>query len=331
MKLFPSINLAYQESLHALVSEGQEIESVSDANSIGSQFGQRSRPTKELLGYSFVLESPRDRAVSFRSRKLNLPFAVANCIWTLAGSDNLKFISFYNERGEQFSDDKETLSGAHGKRLLDTDGIDQIAGIIRRIRTDPYTRRATAVIYHPIDALSSSRDIPCPIAIQFFQRGGKLHAVTYMRSQSAAMVLPYDLFVFTFIQEAIAVELGLDVGLYYHICGSFHYYLEEEHIVQQVLRENLESSLTYGLAPPVMPQTVSPLSVIPALLRIESQIRQMMKAAAPDWMPDTSDLPDYWADLCLILAIGIATKMGRSSSNYTARLPEYYRQMLSGL
>lgn len=58
-----------------------------------------------------------------------------------------------------------------------------------------------------------------------------------MRSQSALMVMPYDLFLLTMLHEAMAVRLGVGLGYYHHFCGSLHYYEDEEELVDAVLRE----------------------------------------------------------------------------------------------
>lgn len=50
-----------------------------------------------------------------------------------------------------------------------------------------------------------------------------------MRSQSLVGVFPYDAFLFTMIQEAMALELELEVemGRYIHISDSLHIYDNE--------------------------------------------------------------------------------------------------------
>jgi thymidylate synthase len=323
-KSFSNLNLAYKEILCDLITQGTEVNSTTDPMSIGSRFGNEVRKTKEIIGYSFAIEHPHERAIFQESKPINLPFAIANCIWTIAGSDSLDFINFYNDRGKQFSDDHLTLYGAHGKRLFNTDGINQIAAIINRLKTDPYSRRTVAAIYQPVDNQAVSRDIPCPIAIQFFQRDDKLHTVAYMRSQSAAMVLPYDVFVFTFLQEVLAVELGLTLGTYHHVCGSLHYYLDEQELVHKVLNEESISSSNIYIPAPQMPKTVSPLQMINTIFCCEEQIRSKIKHSSGKCNLDLPDMPNYWKEVLLILVIANLTKVGADIKLYLSYLPEYY-------
>lgn len=323
-KCFQNLTLAYKEVLRDLITHGTEVNSTIDPMSIGSNFGNQVRRTKEIIGYSFAIEYPYDRALFLESRSLNLPFAIANCIWTIAGSNSLDFIHFYNDRGKQFSDNQRTLYGAHGKRLFDTNGINQIAGIINRLKTDPCSRRTVAAIYQADDNQAVSRDIPCPIAIQFFQRDGKLHTVTYMRSQSVAMVLPYDVFVFTFLQEVLAVELGLGLGTYHHVTGSLHYYLDEQELVHKVLNDNAISSSNVYMSAPQMPKIVSPLQMINTIFAFEREIRIKIKHSSGNCNFNLPDIPNYWKEVVLILVIANLTKVGGDIKAYLSDLPEYY-------
>ena len=52
-------------------------------------------------------------------------------------------------------------------------------------------------------------DLPCTRTIQFLLRSGHVDAVVYMRSNDAIWGLPYDIFLFTMLQEMLAVELAL--------------------------------------------------------------------------------------------------------------------------
>ncbi|MFE1748019.1 thymidylate synthase [Coleofasciculus sp. H7-2] len=321
---FLSFNLACKAVLQDIVKYGSDVDSIIDPMSVGSNFGCQVRPTKEIIGYSFSLESPTNRLLSSKLRKINLSFAVANSLWTISGSDELRFINFYNQRGRDFSDDQITLYGAHGKRLFNANGVNQIEAITERLKKDPYSRRTVASVYYPSDNRASSRDIPCPIAIQFLQRDGKLHAITYMRSQSAAMVLPYDIYSFTFLQEVLAVELGAELGTYHHVCGSLHYYLDEEALVKRIItEEDLLTSDPYNLLP-AMPRETSPLKMVSKLMAMEEELRTQIQSGRKVSRSQLSGIPEYWQDLLLILVIRLSEKAGMEIQEYLDFLPEYF-------
>ncbi len=96
---FLSLTAAYLDSLRELHTCGRVVPSVAETSSVGSDFGQRERPFRELLNHTFVLTNPRNRVVTHPVRRVNVPFAFASALWTLAGSDSLAFIDPYNPRG----------------------------------------------------------------------------------------------------------------------------------------------------------------------------------------------------------------------------------------
>jgi thymidylate synthase len=321
---FSSFNLAYKAILQDIVKYGSDVDSIIDPMSVGSSFGCQARPTKEVIGYSFNLESPADRLPCSKLRKINLSFAVANSLWTISGSDELRFIDFYNQRGRNFSDNQITLHGAHGKRLFNANGVNQIEAIGERLKQDPYSRRTVASVYCPSDNRASSKDIPCPIAIQFLQRDGKLHAITYMRSQSAAMILPYDIYSFTFLQEVLAVELGFELGTYHHVCGSLHYYLDEEDLVKRIVTEEDVLTSDSYCPSPAMPREGSPLKMVSKLMTMEEELRRQIQSKQKVSRSQLSDIPEYWQNLLLILVIRLAEKAGMETQEYLDFLPEYF-------
>ena len=327
MPVYSDFNSAYIGCLGALSEHGVNTPSVGDPTSVGSDFGSRDRPFRELLSYSFTLTDPRSRLLANPFRPINVPFAVANSIWTLAGSDSLAFIKPYNGHGSRFSDDQRTFHGAHGKRLLDCDGTNQLTAALIRLRADPQSRRAVAVVIQPMDAVSQSRDIPCLVSLQFLQRDGRLHCVANMRSQSAAMVLPYDVFAFTFIQECLAVELGVQVGCFYHNSASFHYYMDEEALVRQLLESPLPDDTLSGPAP-VMPTSPSPLAAVSALLRYEQVVRDSLEAGQQASKVNAPSLPEYWCDLAYVLACGLCRAANVDEHEIRRRLSPYWASHL---
>ena len=87
--------------------------------------------------------------------------------------------------------------------------------------------------------VSGSREHPCAIAVQYLLREGRLNAITFMRSQSAALVMPYDVFLFMSLQCALSQRLGVALGTYVHVSGSFHYYADESETVRKIVEEEI--------------------------------------------------------------------------------------------
>lgn len=286
---------AWRTSLIELNERGSEVVGVQDSTSVGSDFGIRVRNTIELIGFGFSINSPRRRLIVSETRRLNARFAIANAVWSLTGANDLRTIEFFNSRARRFSDDGETLFAAPGYRIFSSPSGNLLAEAVEKLQSDPTSRRAIIQIARPEDLLSKNRDISCTIALQFLIRDGRLSCVTHMRSQSALMVLPYDIFLFTMIQEAAALVLGCELGPYFHSCGSFHYYLDEADIVKKVIGSEL-----------------GPQPEMPPMTSFDDQVRGKLSTALANISNKESGtenidfgafgLDEYWTDLLRLMS-----------------------------
>ena len=218
---------AYAAVIRGVLTEGHDVQAVRNPSSIGSGFGVRERPFRELVAFTFAVERPIDCLLRSPGRAMNLEYALAQWTWTMAGSDDVSAISYYNPRGWSFSEDGHSLRGAFGHRLRRSEGADQLELVIDRLRRDPASRREVAVVSLPVDLKSGFRDQPCLISLQFLIREGALHLIVMMRSQSACLVLPYDASLFMMLQCWMASRLEARVGRYVHFSGSLHLYEDE--------------------------------------------------------------------------------------------------------
>ena len=202
---------------YRLRANGSEGPPISDPTSVGTHFGKKDRATRELPAFQFELFAPLNRLVGWNRKPLNVPYAVASFLWFMTGDDSSDLICFYNERGRDFLESGR-FCYAFGSRIHRSDSGNQTEQVTARLGSDPTSRRATITVFSPRDLLASLRDTPCLFGFQFFIRDGRLLCIGTMRSQSAALVMPYDIFVFTLLQEYVAVRLGQSLGSYIHTC-----------------------------------------------------------------------------------------------------------------
>jgi thymidylate synthase len=239
--MFPESRTAaagYQEAVAAVLNHGTPAPPVIDPASPASRFGARPRAALELIGHGFSIAASALSLPIRSARPVDLPYAIGLMLWTLAGSEAVEWLSYYNAKAPKFSDDGERLCGSFGKRLISPNGsINQIEVCIARLRADPGTRRAFAAILTPEDTVSPRMDFPCAAGVQYFTRDGQLISVTFMRAQHALNLLPLDGFVFRGLQQYVAVRLGLKVGAYHHYCGTLHLYNDELNIAADTLSE----------------------------------------------------------------------------------------------
>ncbi|WP_405657805.1 thymidylate synthase [Streptomyces sp. NBC_00079] len=190
----------------------------------GRPVSPRGMTTRELLGVHLTLTRPRARLLHLPpARILNPAFAAAETVWHLLGSD-APWIFDYNSRLRRYADDG-FLRGAYGPRMRRWGGrIDQLAEVIRTLRTDPDSRRAVIQLYDPSLDAAGHRDVPCTLGFRFQLRQGRLNMSTTMRSQDVWLGLPYDLFFATVLHELMAGWVGADLGAYHHHVDSLHLY-----------------------------------------------------------------------------------------------------------
>ena len=183
----------------------------------------RGKRIKERLGVSFTISNPRDRITNNSVRRMSLAFAFGEFLWYIRGSNQLDIMEYYSKLYPDFSDDKVTVYGAYGARMFGEKNS-QWNEIRKKLMKDADSRQAVIAIYQPQDLFSVSLDIPCTCVLQYFIREGKLHSVTYMRSNDIYLGMPYDIFSFTMLQEMLSIECGVQLGSYTHMVGSLHIY-----------------------------------------------------------------------------------------------------------
>ena len=282
---------AYRATLVAIRDGGSSVPSVADPTSVGSGFGKAQRPTRELVADSFCISNPRNRLLNIKARRTSAVFLAANTIWTIGGGHDVGMISAYNPRGRAFAQDGSYFEASFGIRLFASGH--QLRHAERRLRMDAATRRATAVIYIPEDTIVDRLDVPCALTLQFLIRNNRLQCLTIMRSQSAAMVLPYDVFLFTMIQEILAVRLGLELGPHLHFAASMHYYEEEQELVDAILSDDIAS-------PPLQmpPMTDASDRMLEEVAQAEQYLRHSRRIGRNGNVPSLEGfvLDDYWRE-----------------------------------
>jgi thymidylate synthase len=264
--------------------------------------GRRIRPSRgpatELTAVSLHLTNPRARLSRSESRG-RVFSALGELLWYLARSGDVKFISYYIPLYAESSDDGKTIHGAYGPRLFTLRGINQVANIIRLLRTRADSRRAVIQLFDAADVLKSYKDVPCTCTMQFMLRDGHLDMIASMRSNDAYLGLPHDVFTFTMLLELIARSVGVEVGGYHHVVGSLHLYDEHRKGARQYLREGWQA--TKPMPPMPLGQ---PWPSVDKVLKAERAIRQDKKMDAMRLLP-------YWKDLLLLLRILRMERAGR--------------------
>jgi thymidylate synthase len=270
------------------------------------------RATRELLHYPLQFDNPRDRVLGSPQQRFNAVAAVGRFVWTMAGSDRLADVEFYDANARRFSDDGVTVPGScDGARLLHPrPGLNQLERVVELLRREAGSRRAVAAIYQPEDAGRRSRDIPCAIALAYNLREDGLHATTIMRSSNALKVLPYDLFLFSLLAEVVAAELEVEPAGYHQFAVSLHVYAED---VPQA-----EAVVAAG-APPgraaMRPVPADPFGQLSRLVQLEQELRAGHLLAGRAWVKEHDQridrtLAPFWQDFARVLLLHAVRRGG---------------------
>jgi thymidylate synthase len=227
-------------TLEQIVNHGTRVD-VGGTLSIAS-----GRTTYEVLNYTVRVVNPRRRLPVNSAFSFSGVAAVARFVWMMSGSDRINDISFYQPHAAAFSDDGLTIPGScYGRRFLSPrPGLNQMTGVIDRLREDPNSRRAFMSIFQPEDSARVSRDIPCLLTLGYHVRDRQLCGTTIMRANNAYSLFAYNFFEFSLLAEIIASELGIELGPLTHTAISMHVYKEEmdsAKAVVQVARNNVSS------------------------------------------------------------------------------------------
>ena len=309
------------------MSAPAEFASLDDAfvwiiNSIlkrGEDIAPRGIPTSEVRALSISIANPRRRYISLPPRRWSFGYALGEFCWHARGSSNVEEISFYSRRWREMSDDGRSIRGScYGAQIFQArDRGESQWHLVRRVLdADPASRRATFAFSDGMNAdLLRSRDINCATTLQFYVRANKLEAIATMRSNDVILGLPYDIFLFTMLQEMMAVELGLELGSYHHFVGSMHVY-----------KSNLEWAESIISATPTinepMPKMTS-VDDIHELLENEPQTRRRDSLAQR-----THSTASYWGGLLRVLQSYNGARLGNATGLDLALEPALYRQLM---
>lgn len=205
--------------------------------------------TKELLNQTFEV-NPKQPVILSPERKVSPYYLAGELLWYLMGSNSTKQIAYYSKFWNKISDDGVTNRSAYGYRMFNKfednlgTGVDfnQFYKVIETLEADPNSRQAIISLYLPHN--KQTKDEICTLNLQFFIRNDALHMIVNMRSNDIILGTANDIFMFSIIQQILAVKLGVEVGKYYHNAASLHLY--ERHfkmaksIVIQAMNDDLK-------------------------------------------------------------------------------------------
>lgn len=177
------------------------------------------------------------------TKKLHTRSIIHELLWFLRGETN---IGYLQENGvkiwDEWADANGELGPVYGKQWRSwqtPDGrqVDQIADVVRRIRTSPDSRRLIVSAWNVADVDQMALP-PCHLLFQFYVSQGRLSCQLYQRSADVFLGVPFNIASYALLTMMVAQVTDLLPGEFIHTFGDTHLYSNHlEQAREQLARE----------------------------------------------------------------------------------------------
>jgi thymidylate synthase len=177
------------------------------------------------------------------TKKLHRKSIILELLWFLRGDTNVRWLQ---ERGvsiwDEWADPSGELGPVYGKQWRSwaaPDGrvIDQIAAVVKSLKTNPDSRRHIVSAWNPAEVEDMALP-PCHCLFQFYVADGKLSCQLYQRSADVFLGVPFNIASYALLTLMMAKVTGLEPGEFVHTLGDAHLYLN--HLDQAKLQLSRE-------------------------------------------------------------------------------------------
>ena len=219
----------------------------------GNQKGDRTGTgTKSVFGYQMRF----DLAEGFpmvTTKKLHLKSIIYELLWFLKGDTNIQYLQDNGVKiWDAWADENGNLGPVYGHqwRNWNSEEIDQIADLIKELKTNPNSRRMLVSAWNPSVLPDNSKSFsenvannkaalpPCHAFFQFYVSDGKLSCQLYQRSADVFLGVPFNIASYALLTMMIAQVCGFEVGEFIHTFGDAHIYNNHfEQVELQLSRE----------------------------------------------------------------------------------------------
>ena len=216
-----NVNSALSEGIHLITTLGEPIES-------------RVGTTLEVPEpVTTVYRRPWERVLLSSTRDANPFFHLMESMWILAGRKDVGFLTEFNKRMVDYSDDGKVFNAPYGHRIREgiqtefKDTHNQLQQVITILYKDPNSRQAIIQIWDDKDLMRVTKDKACNMSIVFSLRNNNLNMTVYNRSNDMIWgAYGANAVQFSIIQEYVAACLNVNIGTYTQVSNSYHVYLD---------------------------------------------------------------------------------------------------------
>ena len=177
------------------------------------------------------------------TKKLHLRSIIHELLWFLRGESNVRYLHENKVTiWDEWADERGELGPVYGVQWRswptpDGGHIDQIAGVLREIRSNPDSRRLIVSAWNVGD-IPKMRLPPCHLLFQFYVCDGRLSCQLYQRSCDIFLGVPFNIASYSLLTHMVAQQCDLDVGDFVWTGGDCHIYANHfEQVCEQLARE----------------------------------------------------------------------------------------------
>ena len=188
--------------------------------------------TRSVFGYQMRFDLNEGFPL-VTTKKLHLRSIIHELLWFLRGDTNIAYLKEHRVRiWDEWADEHGDLGPVYGKQWrswsgLDVRGevrtVDQIAGVVAQIKSNPESRRLVVSAWNPVD-LPDMALAPCHCLFQFYVADGRLSCQLYQRSADVFLGVPFNIASYALLTHMVAQVCDLGVGDFVHTFGDLHLY-----------------------------------------------------------------------------------------------------------
>ena len=205
--------------------------------------------TKSIFGYQMRFDLSEGFPL-LTTKKIHLKSLIHELLWFIKGSTNIEYLQ---ENGvkiwNEWADKKGDLGPVYGHqwRNWNSEGIDQIQGVIDTLKSNPNSRRMMVSAWNPSvlpdTSVSFAENVknnkaalpPCHAFFQFYVAENKLSCQLYQRSADVFLGVPFNIGSYALLTMMVAQVCDYQAGDFIHTFGDVHVYSNHKEQIQEQL------------------------------------------------------------------------------------------------
>ena len=221
--------------------------------------------TKSVFGYQMRFDLSEGFPL-VTTKKIHLKSLIHELLWFLKGSTNIDYLQENGVRiWNEWADANGNLGPIYGHqwRNWNSEGIDQIQGVIDTLKSNPDSRRMLISAWNPSvlpdTKISFSENVnnkkaalpPCHAFFQFYVSNNKLSCQLYQRSADVFLGVPFNIGSYSLLTMMIAQVCEYEPGDFVHTFGDVHIYSNHKEQIKEQLSRSPKTLPTMNINPNV--------------------------------------------------------------------------------